>query len=198
MITIAVSKGRIETNFYRLLLDKNLSSKIITPDRSLKVKVNNDYELLLVKPIDVMNLVSKGYASVGIVGSDIIEENNIDNIVELLDLKTGICSFSLATLPYININDINLVATKYPNITRKLVKSIGINPNIVKMDGSLELAPLIDYADAIVDLVETGSTLKANGLIVLKELESISTRLISNIDNKDNYEVKRLVERLER
>ena len=198
MIKIAVSKGRIETNFYKMLLDKNLSNDIICPNRSLKINVNNEYELLLVKAIDVIRLVSKGYANVGVVGSDIIEEVNSRDIIELLDLESGICNFSLATLPCISIDDIDLIATKYPNITRRLLNNLGIDPTIIKMEGSLELAPLINYADGIVDLVETGNTLKANGLIILKMLEQISTRVICNIDNVDNSEVKNLIKRLER
>ena len=198
MIKIALSKGRIETNFYKMLLDKNLSNNVIYPNRNLKISINDDYELLLLKAIDVIKLVSEGYADIGVVGSDVIEEVNNKYIVELLDLESGICNFSLATLPCMSIDNISLIATKYPNITKRLLNKLGINPAIVKMDGSLEVAPLINYADGIVDLVETGNTLKANGLIILKILEQISTRVITNIDNVDNSEVKNLIKRLER
>lgn len=198
MITIALSKGRIESNFYKILLEKNITKNIISPGRGLKVIVSDKYELLLVKPVDVIKLVSNNYADIGIVGSDTILEESNSNILELSDLNTGICSFALASVPSINIEDINVIATKYPNITRRLINKYGINPSIIKMDGSLEIAPVINYADAIVDLVETGSTLKANGLIVLSILEKISTRVITNINNKNNEEVKTFVKRLER
>lgn len=197
MITIALSKGRIEANFYKILFEKNISNNIINPNRNLKINVTDNISILLVKPLDVIKLVSSEYANIGIVGSDTIEEEKNDNIVELLDLNIGRCSFALASVPNTNISDIDMIATKYPNITKKLIISLGINPNIVKMEGSLEVAPIIKYADAIVDLVETGNTLKANGLIILKELLEVSTRVVTNIDSKDNIEVKKFIKRLE-
>ncbi len=197
MITIALSKGRIEANFYKILLDKNITKNIINPNRSLKINVDDNIELLLVKPVDVIKLVSCKYANVGIVGSDSIEEENDKNIVELLDLDIGKCSFALSTIPGVKIEDIKSIATKYPNIAKRLINDLGINSNIVKMEGSLEVAPIINYADAIVDLVETGNTLKANGLIILKRLLEISTRVITNEDSIDDYEVKRFIKRME-
>lgn len=198
MITIALSKGRIESNFYKLLLEKNITNKIISPGRSLKVRISDEYELLLVKPVDVIRFVSSKYADIGIVGSDTIEEESNNDIYELIDLKTGICFFALASQPFINLEDINVIATKYPNITRRLINTFGINPSIVRMEGSLEVAPIINYADTIVDLVETGSTLKANGLVILNYLEKISTRVITNVENKDEEQIKMFVKRLER
>ena len=192
MTLIALTKGRIENNFYKLL---NINSDFGT--RKLYLDINN-YRLLIVKSIDVLELVDKKIVDIGIVGSDTINEYKKDNIEELLDLKTGICNFSLATLPNTSIENINVVATKYPNTTKRLLNSMGINPNIVVMNGSLELAPIINYADAIVDLVETGNTLKENGLVNMKQLENVSTRIITNKDNKNNDNVKKLIKRLER
>ena len=197
MILIALTKGRIENNFYKLFNNDILSLKDID-SRKLYIDINDNYRIIFVKSIDVLKLVNTGYADIGIVGSDIINEYNMDNIIEILDLKTGICSFSLATLPNKKIKDIKVVATKYPNTTKRLLSSIGINPNIVVMNSSLELAPIINYADAIVDLVETGSTLKANGLVNIQSLENISTRVITNTNNINNGDVKKLVKRLER
>ena len=165
--------------------------------RKLYLDINN-YRLLIVKSTDVLELVDKKIADIGIVGSDTINEYKKDNIEELLDLKTGICNFSLATLPNTSIESINVVATKYPNTTKRLLNSMGINPNIVVMNGSLEVAPIINYADALVDLVETGNTLKENGLVNMKQLENVSTRIITNKDNKNNDNVKKLIKRLER
>lgn len=195
MILVALTKGRIEKNFYSLLKSKNIITSINTNTRKLYVDIDN-YRFIIVKSIDVINLVINKYVDLGIVGSDIVNEFYSDNIKELLDLKTGICSFSLATLPNTSINDINVVATKYPNTTKRLLLNIGINPNIVIMNSSLELAPIINYADAIVDLVETGTTLKENGLVNIKVLENISTRLITNTDNINNEDIKRLVKKL--
>ena len=196
MITIAVSKGRIEANFYKILLEKNISKNLINPKRNLKINIENKYEILIVKPTDVIKLVSKEYANIGIVGSDTIEEINNKNIVELLDLNTGKCTFTLASIPNTKIENIKSIATKYPNITKKLIETLGLNANIIKMEGSLEIAPIINYADAIVDLVETGNTLKANGLVILKKLKDISTKVITNKEN--NNEINEFIKRLER
>lgn len=198
MITIALSKGRIETNFYKMLLEKNISKNIIDPKRNLKINIENKYEILLVKSIDVIKLVSEKYANIGIVGSDTIEETNNNNIKELLNLNTGKCTFALASTEKTKLENIKLIATKYPNITKRLIKELEINPKIIKMEGSLELAPLINYADAIVDLVETGNTLKANGLIILKNLEQISTRIITNYENENNEEINEFIKKIKK
>jgi ATP phosphoribosyltransferase len=198
MITIALSKGRIETNFYKMLLEKNISKNIIDPKRNLKINIENKYEILLVKSIDVIKLVSEKYANIGIVGSDTIEETNNNNIKELLNLNTGKCTFALASTEKTKLENIKIIATKYPNITKRLIKELEINPKIIKMEGSLELAPLINYADAIVDLVETGNTLKANGLIILKNLEQISTRIITNYENENNEEINEFIKKIKK
>ena len=174
---IALSKGRIAKNFYQTLLEKGLIDQIIEEKRNLRIKINNDYEILLVKPNDVINLVDAKFADIGIVGSDTLEEQNNNQIVDIFDLQTGICSFALASLPNTTINDIKVIATKYPNIAKRLLQNINLSCQINQMDGSLEIAPQIGYADAIIDLVETGNTLKANGLVVNKYLEKISNKL---------------------
>lgn len=196
MILVALTKGRIEKNFYKLLKEKNIINNELNNKRKLYIDIDNIYRLIVVKSDDVVNLVNNGYANIGIVGSDTITEYNYNNIKELLDLKTGVCNFSLASIPNISINNINVVATKYPNNTKRLLNSIGINPNIVTMSGSLELAPIINYADAIVDIVETGTTLRENGLINIMNLEKISTRVITNDDNVNNENVKKLIKKI--
>lgn len=196
MILVALTKGRIEKNFYKLLKEKNIINNELNNKRKLYIDIDNIYRLIVVKSDDVVNLVNNGYANIGIVGSDTITEYNYNNIKELLDLKTGVCNFSLASIPNTSINNINVVATKYPNNTKRLLNSIGINPNIVTMSGSLELAPIINYADAIVDIVETGTTLRENGLINIMNLEKISTRVITNDDNVNNENVKKLIKKI--
>lgn len=196
MILVALTKGRIEKNFYKLLKEKNIINNELNNKRKLYIDIDNIYRLIVVKSDDVVNLVNNGYANIGIVGSDTITEYNYNNIKELLDLKTGVCNFSLASIPNVSINNINVVATKYPNNTKRLLNSIGINPNIVTMSGSLELAPIINYADAIVDIVETGTTLRENGLINIMNLEKISTRVITNDDNVNNENVKKLIKKI--
>lgn len=196
MILVALTKGRIEKKFYKLLKEKNIINNELNNKRKLYIDIDNIYRLIVVKSDDVVNLVNNGYANIGIVGSDTITEYNYNNIKELLDLKTGVCNFSLASIPNISINNINVVATKYPNNTKRLLNSIGINPNIVTMSGSLELAPIINYADAIVDIVETGTTLRENGLINIMNLEKISTRVITNDDNVNKENVKKLIKKI--
>ncbi len=195
MITIAVSKGRIANNFFKLLASKQLIDKYDNSTRKLNICIE-EYNIYLVKPIDVVKLVEYGYADIGIIGSDVINELEVDDIVELLDLKTGVCNFKLASKPDTLISDINIIATKYPNTSKRLLESIGMNSKIVCMQGSLEIAPIINYSDAIIDLVETGTTLKENGLIELKTLEYVSTRVISRTNNIKDEKVKRLIKEI--
>ena len=195
MINVGLSKGRIEENFFKILEDKKIIDKELDYGRNLVISIN-DLIIYLVKSCDIYGLLNSGFIDIGIIGSDVIEENNLDGYTELLDLKTGICNFALASLPSKRISDISTIATKYPNIARKLLEELKLNCEIVKMNGSLELAPLIGYSDAIIDLVQTGDTLKANGLIELKRLEQISTKVICKKDNKDKTEIRRLINRL--
>lgn len=195
MINVGLSKGRIEEEFFKTLEDKQIIDKDLDYGRNLVISIN-DLIIYLVKSCDINELLNNDFIDIGIIGSDVIEENNLDGYTELLDLKTGICNFALASLPSKRICDISTIATKYPNIARKLLEELKLNCKIVKMNGSLELAPLIGYSDAVIDLVQTGNTLKANGLIELKRLEQISTKVICKEKNKDNKNIKRLINRL--
>ena len=127
-----------------------------------------------------------------------IEEINDNNITTLLDLNTGKCSFVLATLQNMDINDIKKIATKYPNKAKEFLKRIKLECEIIKMNGSLESAPLIGYADGIIDLVETGNTLKANGLVERIRFEDISTKVVTSVNNRENIKIKRLIEQIRR
>lgn len=195
MINIGLSKGRIEEDFFKILEEKNIVDKNFNYGRNLLVKLN-DLNIYLVKSLDICGLLDNGFIDIGIIGSDVIEENNNNSYIELLDLNTGICNFALASLPSKRISEISTIATKYPNIARKLLEEIKLNCEIVKMNGSLELAPLIGYSDAIIDLVQTGNTLKENGLIEIKRLEKISTKIICKKDIKDNQNIKKLINEL--
>lgn len=198
MLRIALTKGRIANSFYRLMSNTELDiSKLDLNSRKLVFDLNGEYNIILVKASDVINLVSNDYADIGIVGSDTIEEMCKENIIELFDLNIGICKFVLATTPERRIKDIKVIATKYPNISKRLLAESKLNARIIKMDGSLELAPIINYADAIIDLVETGNTLRENGLITKKEYQQISTKIISRKENKENAEVKKLIRKIE-
>lgn len=193
MITIALQKGRVERIFYQKLLKKEIIKQPILDSRKLKIQISNDIEIILLKSIDVIKFVENGYASIGVVGSDVLEEFNFDNFVEMLDLNTGLCHFALAALPNTSMQDIKIVASKYPIISKKILNDLNLNCSIVKMEGSLELAPLVNYADAIIDIVETGETLRANGLQIVKLLHKISTKIIVSKNNKDNNRIKEII-----
>src|SRR5699024_630006 len=130
---------------------------------------------------DVTTYVEQGAADIGIVGKDNILEAEAD-LYELLDLKLGKCKFVAASLnpePITKGATIK-VASKYTNVAKQFFEQKGVTIETIKLNGSVELAPLIDLADVIVDIVETGTTIKENGLTILEEIEDISTRLVVN------------------
>jgi ATP phosphoribosyltransferase len=182
-LTIAIPKGRlgdlalIELNKIGLgkYIDET-SRKLIFEDQSQKIKY------MFVKPIDVITYVTNGVADIGIIGKDNIIEEQAD-VYELLDLHFGLCKFAVAGLKgnsrYLSDETIK-VATKYPFVTQTYFDKKNQKIEIIKLNGSVELAPLVGLADVIVDIVETGSTLKANGLEVFEEIMNINAKLISN------------------
>lgn len=182
-LTIALAKGRPAKHTIATLESAGMYF-IDFHEESRKLVFYNEEEsvkLIFVKAVDVPTYVERGAADIGIVGKDNIIESRAD-VYEMLDLGIGKCKFSVAGYPdfTINPNRTLTVATKYPVVTRKHFASIGQPIEIVKLNGSVELAPLIGLADVIVDIVETGNTLKENGLQVLEDIETISTRLIVN------------------
>jgi len=182
-ITIALSKGRIGKDasdiFKRIGLGDSLdldSRKLIFKDEKNKISFIN------VKPSDVVTYVKNGVTDLGIVGKDSILESNQD-IYEILDLGFGKCKFSIAGPAGQKVyrkDEVLKVATKYPYFTEKYFEEKQQKIEIIKLNGSVELAPLVGLADVIVDLVETGNTLKANGLEVIEDMCNISARLIAN------------------
>ena len=161
----------------------------------------NKITYIHVKPSDVVTYVEKGVADLGIVGKDTILENeNDDEVYELLDLGFGKCKFSVAGIKGKNNyskEEILKVATKYPHIAKKYFKSRGQNIEIIKLNGSVELAPIVGLSDVIVDLVETGNTLKVNGLEIVEDMCNISSRIIANrVSYKFNKEkIENIVEK---
>jgi len=188
-ITLALAKGRTATTTIQLLNNAGyFFNDFHETSRKLVFYDTNQFiRLLFVKAVDVPIYVEKGAADVGIVGKDNILESAA-NVYEMLDLKKGKCKFVIAGHDATVLQSNRLVvASKYPSIAAHYLQNIGIQTEIIKLNGSVELAPLIGMADVIVDIVETGKTLKENGLIVLQELEEISTRLITN---KASYATK--------
>ena len=201
-IVIAIAKGRIEKDVYRRLKILNMEDCIETDSRKLIfTDEENKITYIHVKPSDVVTYVEKGVADLGIVGKDTILENeNDDEVYELLDLGFGKCKFSVAGIKGKNNyskEEILKVATKYPHIAKKYFKSRGQNIEIIKLNGSVELAPIVGLSDVIVDLVETGNTLRANGLEIVEDMCNISSRIIANrVSYKFNKEkIENIVEK---
>ena len=201
-IVIAIAKGRIEKDVYRRLKILNMEDCIETDSRKLIfTDEENKITYIHVKPSDVVTYVEKGVADLGIVGKDTILENeNDDEAYELLDLGFGKCKFSVAGIKGKNNyskEEILKVATKYPHIAKKYFKSRGQNIEIIKLNGSVELAPIVGLSDVIVDLVETGNTLKVNGLEIVEDMCNISSRIIANrVSYKFNKEkIENIVEK---
>lgn len=182
-ITIGLSKGRLLKESQGMLEKLGQDFEYIKTTRQLVIKdESRDLNFILLKPSDIPTYVEKGIIDIGIVGKDTLIENKRD-VYEVMNLSIGKCRFSVAGKPE-NKEKLNQpiirVATKYPNITKKYFEEKGKTVEITKLNGSVELAPLVGLSDMIVDLVETGNTLKANGLVVYEDVFEVSARLIVN------------------
>lgn len=182
-LTIAVAKGRTADHTVTLLKKVGITFNDLTPSSRKLVFYNSEksIKLIFVKAVDVPTYVEKGAADMGIVGKDNILESKAD-IYEILDLKIGQCEFAVAGKPGQSLDSVQplTIATKYPMVAKKHFARKGKAIDVVKLNGSVELAPLIGLSDVIVDIVETGNTLRENGLVILEKVEPISTRLIVN------------------
>ena len=182
-ITIAVSKGRIFEEAIPLLAKINVIPKD-DPKRSrgLIIETNqSDIQMLVIRAADVPTYVERGAAALGIAGKDVLLEYQGDGFYEPFDLGIAKCQMMLAGLKKANQKSTRpRIATKYSNITQDYFANSGQQVEIIKLYGSMELAPILGLADQIVDLVDTGETLKANGLVPLKHIADISSRLIVN------------------
>ncbi|OLS03191.1 ATP phosphoribosyltransferase [Tissierella creatinophila] len=190
ILTIAIAKGRLGKKGLELF--KDTEYEIIMEEDSRKLVYNNankKINFIFVKPCDVVTYVEKGVADLGIVGKDTILEDNKD-IYEVLDLGFGKCRFVVAGFEDQNLvkkNEVLTIATNYPSYVESVFKDRGQLVEIIKLGGAVELAPLMGLSEVIVDIVETGNTLRDNGLVVLEELDTISARLIVN---KASYRFK--------
>jgi ATP phosphoribosyltransferase len=177
---MALTKGRLEKQFLNFLesLDYDIRP-LKEKGRKLQVETDHFYAVFA-KGVDVATYVEHGIADIGIVGEDILLEFEPD-VYDLLPLPFGKCRLAVAGEPIIKDRFAKQrIATKFPNITTKYFREKGKSVDIVKLEGSVELAPLLGLADDIVDIVETGNTLRENGLIIKEEMLSISARLIAN------------------
>ena len=176
MLRIALAKGRIQEDFLELIYKGSTEGM---NNRSLMIKdAKRKWEIILPKSQDIPQYLSMGMADIGIVGKDVLlEEKN--KFRELMDLDLGKCKMVIAG-PKENpiLSGYKRVATKYPNIARKIFEDRGIDIEIIYLQGSVELAVATNIADVIVDIVQTGSTLRENGLIVYEELFDINAKLV--------------------
>lgn len=177
------NKGRLLDSTLTLLHDAGLVFE--AHDRSLVARVqNHPLDILFVRTGDVVEFVADGVAEVGITGADILAESGVP-LPKLKDLGYGRCRLAAAVpadAPYEAIGDLNGVrlATSHPNTTRRFFADQGIAVEVVPLSGAVEVAPRLGLADAIVDLVSTGSTLKANDLVEVERIMDISSRLVVN------------------
>ena len=184
-LRIALTKGRLEKDTVGLLETIGYDCTAIREKgRKLILPVpDGNLEVVLAKANDVITYVEHGVCDMGVVGKDTIMEMQ-GKFFELVDIGFGRCKFALATKKgstFYGGFDVKTVATKYPNITRRFFEAKGMDVDIIKIEGSVELAPLLELADGIVDIVETGTTLKENGLEVIEDVCPISARLIVNM-----------------
>lgn len=200
-LRIAMPKGRIYKKAAELFREAGLdlpddlddSRKLIIPIPDLRM------EFIMAKPVDVPTYVEYGVTDLGIVGKDVLVEDNRD-VYELLDLGIARCRMSVIALPDWKPALHPRVATKYPNVASKYFRERGQQVEVIKLNGSIELAPLIGLADRIVDMVETGTTLRENGLVEMEKMFDITSRLIANrVSYRMKSEaVQSLIDRLSR
>jgi ATP phosphoribosyltransferase len=202
-LTIALSKGRIFEETVPLLAAAGIKM-LDDPAKSRKLILDTsdpEIKVVVIRAADVPTYVEYGAADLGVAGKDVLMEHGGNGLYEPLDLKIAVCRMMVAGKPGIAVNNRRLrVATKYTNVTRDYFAAKGSQVEIIKLYGSMELAPLVGLADIIVDLVDTGNTLKANGLEPLEKIADISSRLIVNkaAMKMKHARVRAFVETLER
>lgn len=182
-LVIALSKGRILQEVLPLLVDIDIvpAEDPFTSRKLILDTQRSDVKLVVIRAADVPTYVQYGAADLGVAGKDVLMEHGGAGIYEPVDLKIACCRLVVAGLPQRTRGEGRLrVATKYVAITRQHFAAQGHQVETVKLYGSMELAPLVGLADRIVDLVDTGNTLKANGLVELEQIAAISARLIIN------------------
>jgi ATP phosphoribosyltransferase len=182
-VNIALPKGRLGEKVYKILENAGFACPDMKENdrRLIFESANSEVRYFWVKPSDVAIYVERGAADIGIAGKDILLEYSPD-VYELLDLGIGVCRMAVAAKTDFrdNIEKTLRVATKFPNIASAYYEKKGRDIDIIKLNGSIELAPILDLSDVIVDIVETGTTLKENDLAPFETVVPISARLIAN------------------
>ena len=200
-LRVALTKGRLEKSAVSLFEGMGLDcGDLINKGRRLILQVG-EYEAVLAKAANVITYVEHGVCDVGIVGKDTIEEYGGD-FYEVIDLGVGCCRFALAApkgVDFFKGYSRKRVATKYPGVAKRYFDGKDMDVEIIKIEGSVELAPLLGLVDGIVDIVETGATLRENGLEVVEEILPVSARVIVNKASLKlrKSEIEKLLEQLE-
>ena len=190
-LRIALTKGRLQDKSVELFEAMGLDcSPVRNPGRRLiHALPNYPLDAVLAKAPDVITYVEHGVCDLGVVGKDTILEKG-GAFYEVLDLGFGRCRFALAVKKgsdFYGTYKTRRIASKYPNVTRSFFEGKGMDVGIIKIEGSVELAPILDLADGIVDIVETGATLRENGLEPIEDVAQISARLIVNTASMKLY-----------
>ena len=208
-IIIALPKGRILKQVLPIFDKVGIvpeKSFFNEKDRKLNFETNiPNIKLIIVRSFDVATFLIYGAAHIAIIGSDVLEEFNHSEIYSPIDLKIGLCRLVVATTKEILSDEDPLtwsyvrVATKYPNLTSEHFKKRGVHADCIKLNGAMELAPSMGLCRRIVDLSESGKTLKANGLIEIEEIMKVSTRLAINRNAyKTNFkEINKIIKKFE-
>lgn len=190
MLNVALPKGRLGEKVYDMFEKAGFSCPSIKENNRKLIFENQEagVRYFWVKPSDVAIYVERGAADIGVAGKDILLEYNPD-VYELLDLNIGKCNMAVAAkADFVDDRSKTLkVATKFTNIAKAYYSAQGRDIDIIHLNGSIELAPILALSDVIVDIVETGATLKENNLVVVEKFKDISARLIAN---KANFSFK--------
>lgn len=192
ILNVALPKGRLGEKVYDMFEKAGFPCPSIKENNRKLIFENSEVGVryFWVKPSDVAIYVERGAADIGVAGKDILLEYKPD-VYELLDLKMGKCDMCVASM--VDFKDDRSktlkVATKFSNIAKAHYSSLGRDIDIIHLNGSIEIAPILGLSDVIVDIVETGTTLKENNLVVLEKFLPISARLIAN---KANYKFKNI------
>lgn len=207
-LILAIPKGRILEQLLPVLERADIvpEAKFFdAKDRSLQFATNNpELDVIRVRSFDVPSFVAYGGAQLGVAGSDVLAEFDYPDLYTPLDMNLGHCRMSVAMPEGLAETDKAeswshvRVATKYPRITRQFYAEKGVQAECIKLNGAMELAPSLGLCNRIVDLVETGSTLKANGLVEVKKILDVSSRLIVNRPayKTDGQHVRAIVDKL--
>ncbi len=202
-LTVALPKGRLFDQTIQIFKESGILKEEVQQNSRKLILETADFRFLLVRAKDVPTYVEYGVADLGVAGDDLLMEMKPD-VYRPVDLGIGACTIMVAGLPqdrekYFSNPTSLKISTKYPNIAREFFSKKGIEAQVIELYGSIELAPLVGLSEFIVDIVETGRTLRENGLVVIEEIAPSSAKLIVNraTYKTKNQKVMDIIEKLE-